>query len=132
MTTLASGAKQVCILFLSMSDGLPLATTVERVQWLREKAKTQRWEEEIEILEEEFRRTIRSFERMAEVWALLAKAPNLALGASAYALKQAHMYGEMAENCREKFLVAGGTWPANCSLSELISQQRQGEKIVSS
>jgi len=79
-------------------------------------------------LEEEFRRTIRSFDRMAEVWTLLAKAPDMAMGYSAYAFKQGQMYSEMAEDCRGKFAAVDGTWPDEFTLSELISQQRRDRK----
>ena len=95
------------------------------MQWFRARAQAHLWEEEVETLEEEFRRTIRSFEHMADVWTLLAKAPVTGTGYSAYASKQAHVYGEMARDCRAKFEKLNGTWPDGCSLSELISQQRQ-------
>ena len=68
---------------------LPVASTVDRVQWFWARAQAQQWEEEVEILEEEFHCTICSFEHMAEVWTLLAKAPDVAMGHSAYAFKQA-------------------------------------------
>ena len=102
---------------------------VDRVQWFRDRAQMQRWEEEVEILEEEFRRTIRSFDRMAEVWTQLANTPNTAMGYAPYAFRHAQGYHDMAEDCRTKFKAAGGTWPDICSLSELISQQWQNRRL---
>jgi hypothetical protein len=48
--------------------------------------------EEKEILEEEFRRTCKSFEQMSEVWTELASRAGKNAGAAAYASKQASMY----------------------------------------
>jgi hypothetical protein len=89
----------------------------------------ERWEEEIEILEEEFRRTVRSFEHMAEAWGVLAMTPNAAVGYSAYAFEHSQMYRDMAEDCRRKFGAAGGTWAEACTLSDLISRQRQAREL---
>jgi hypothetical protein len=44
----------------------------DRVQWFRAQADMERWQEEVEILEEEFRRAIRGFEKMEQVWSSLA------------------------------------------------------------
>jgi hypothetical protein len=120
-----NGVRQVRVYSAYLTSHLRLVTIADRVQWFRARAQAQRWEEEVEILEEEFRRTIRSFERMAEVWRLLAKAPDMATGYSAYAFKHTQMFSEMAEDCRGKFAAQGGTWPDKCTLLELISQQRR-------
>jgi hypothetical protein len=96
---------------------------VDQVQWFRDRAQMQRWVEEFEIVEEEFRRTIRSYARMAEIWTSLAESPGLAKGFTPYALKQAQMYQDMSEDCEQKFTAANGTWPNGCSLSEHISRR---------
>ncbi|KDR71018.1 hypothetical protein GALMADRAFT_15660, partial [Galerina marginata CBS 339.88] len=44
----------------------------DRVQWFRAKADMERWQEEVEILTQEFRRAIRGFEKMDQVWSSLA------------------------------------------------------------
>jgi hypothetical protein len=97
---------------------------VDRVQWFRDRAKMQRWEEELEILQAEFRRTIRSFERMGEVWTQLAKLSGFPIGYASYAFKQSQIYHEMADNCIGKFKAVGGTWPDPRPLSEILCQQR--------
>jgi len=102
-----------------------VVAVVDHVQWFRDRAQMQRWEEEIEILEEEFCRTVRSFERMAQVWTQLAKNLGTGPGYAQYAFEHARMYHEMAEDARAKFKSAGGFWLTGCSLSELISQQRE-------
>jgi hypothetical protein len=57
----------------------------------------------VEILEEEFRRAHRSFERMAEVWTELAGCIKDDKGKTAYGHKQSAMYHQLALNCKEAF-----------------------------
>lgn len=75
---------------------------MDRVQWFREQAARDRLREEKEILEEEIRRVVTSFDTMADTWNQLAlrKGPKQA-GAMAYAFKQSHMYSKMAEKGKE-------------------------------
>jgi len=82
----------------------------------------QRWQEEVEILEEEFRRTIRSFERMGEIWTALGER-STKQGYAAFAFQKAAMYLDMATDGREKFSIAGGEWPLQL-LSQHIYSQR--------
>jgi hypothetical protein len=100
---------------------------VDRVQWFRARAHMEHWEEEFETVEEEFRRTIRGFDRMAEVWTQLAEMAVVGAqaGHAEYAFEKAWMYGDMATDCRRKFTAAGGGWPEGCTLSEYIFHQRQ-------
>jgi hypothetical protein len=105
------------------------AATVDRVQWFRDKAQMEHWEDELEITEEEFRRTIRAYATMSEMWTSLADHPGPVKGFAAYAFKQADMYREMSDDCRKKFGAAKGTWPDECTLSEHISRQRQ-ERVL--
>lgn len=72
---------------------------MERVRWYREKAAVDRLQEELEILEEEFRRTHKSFERMDEVWQELAILNENVGGYSAYAWRKAKMYSRYAAEC---------------------------------
>jgi len=98
--------------------------TVDRVQWFRAYADMWRWQEEVETLEAEFRRTTRSFERMAIVWKALAE-KHSQRGYAAYAHEKSSMYRKMAEVCRAKYKAAGGTWPEpGVSLSDHIRQNR--------
>ena len=114
--------------------------TAKKVQWFRAHADMMRWVEEVELLEEEFRRLIRGLEKMASIWESLSSLPSAELkhrptvtlssnatlpGYSAYAARKAAMYREMTEKERDRFKNAGGQWPAeNESLSEHIRQRR--------
>ena len=84
---------------------MPLSSQiiVSRVKWFRERAARDHAQEEKEILEEEFRRTQVSFERMSEVWKDLATRAANDVGAAAYASKQASMYCELARDCSGAF-----------------------------
>jgi hypothetical protein len=78
----------------------------------------ERWLEEVEISEEEFRRLVRGCEMMDRVWSTLAGGEKKA-GYAAYARQKAHMFRCMAINAREKFEAAQGTWPAaNVTVAE--------------
>jgi hypothetical protein len=99
-----------------------------------------RWVEEVELLEEEFRRLIRGLEKMASIWESLSSLPSAELkhrptvtlssnatlpGYSAYAARKAAMYREMTKKECDRFKNAGGQWPAeNESLSEHVWQRR--------
>lgn len=72
---------------------------MERVRWYREKAAVDRLREELEILEEEFRRTYKSFTRMNEVWQELAILQENRRGYPAYAWRQADIYSKFANEC---------------------------------
>ncbi|KAK7021435.1 hypothetical protein R3P38DRAFT_2435965, partial [Favolaschia claudopus] len=43
------------------------------VQWFRARADMERWQEEVEILAQEFRRSIKGFTKMRDVWTSLAQ-----------------------------------------------------------
>ena len=66
--------------------------------WFREKADMERWEEEVDILEEELRRTRRTFLFMSVLWkqqaALLKDEPGLL----SIAMKKSHIYSKMADD----------------------------------
>lgn len=79
---------------------------VERVRWFRTRAARDRCTEELEILDEEFRRTHHSFTRMDVIWmaigkdqfALRSDNDRLASGYCAYACRQAALYTKLADN----------------------------------
>jgi hypothetical protein len=73
---------------------------VECVRWARARAARDRAREEKEILGEEFKRTIRSFERMSFTWQQLAQRNDK--GRAAYAHQQAVMFNALADDCRNK------------------------------
>ncbi|KAJ3560603.1 hypothetical protein NP233_g10727 [Leucocoprinus birnbaumii] len=72
----------------------------DRVHWMRERASIERLEEEVELIQEEFRRTITSFTKMAEVWTQLGSPMDeRSPGFCCYALRTAEMYRGLARNC---------------------------------
>ncbi|KAK7444303.1 hypothetical protein VKT23_015315 [Stygiomarasmius scandens] len=83
-----------------------------KVRWFRARAELERWQEEVEILGEEFRRSARGFEKMAAVWSEVArKSASLSPGHEAYANRQADAFTKRAAKARLMFGQAGGTWP---------------------
>jgi hypothetical protein len=105
----------------------------------------ERWQEEVEILEEEFRRATRGFEKMEQVWSSLAMSqlegsldslavanppdPRVAKGKMAYGMKKAAMYGRMAKEARSVFDSIGGTYPPEgVSLGDHIQSQRPSQE----
>ncbi|KAJ3817266.1 hypothetical protein F5880DRAFT_1493225, partial [Lentinula raphanica] len=78
-----------------------------RVEWSKSFSRVQRWKEELGLLEEEKRRVLVSLEHEAKQWEgrqeyagpLAAKVDTIHLeGARAYALLQAHLYRQIANN----------------------------------
>ncbi|KAK6972153.1 CxC2 domain-containing protein [Favolaschia claudopus] len=69
---------------------------VLRIEWTKARARARRWEEEVELLEEEYRRVLISFEHEAAGWEDRAKAIPVGTARLAYALKQAAMYRTLA------------------------------------
>ena len=63
-----------------------------RVQWHRAHADMERWQEEVEILGQEFRRAIQGFNKMEATWTALAHDHENEPGKKVYALKVAGMY----------------------------------------
>jgi hypothetical protein len=95
----------------------------------------ERWIEEVEIIEEEFRRLVRGCEKMETVWKELSKSQTMLkkymfgekppLVFRAYTLQKADMYQRMATDARKCFLKAGGQWPsADETFSEHVRQRR--------
>jgi hypothetical protein len=78
---------------------------VDRVRWFRASAACDRRKEELEILDEELRRTFTSFMRSAEIWKIIGDRSinnrksnqQVAIGFRAFAYKQAHMYAKLSQ-----------------------------------
>ena len=72
-----------------------------RVEWVRLKARADRWSEEEELLQEEMRCVLRYFEWKARWWReqmlrVPSEAPALTDGLRAYAEKQASLFNSLA------------------------------------
>jgi hypothetical protein len=77
------------------------------VKWFRERAERDRFQEEVQILEAEFERTITSHGRMAEVWSELAsRCSESKPGAAAYAHKKVGMYHQLQCDCKLAYKTA--------------------------
>ncbi|KAJ3557540.1 hypothetical protein NM688_g1418 [Phlebia brevispora] len=76
-----------------------------RVYWFRSSASKSRWEEEVRLLEEEMRRTVRFFKYYKKMWSCTALKCELfgKLGRAAYAWKEVHRYERLLDRCRAKF-----------------------------
>ncbi|KJA15051.1 hypothetical protein HYPSUDRAFT_149617, partial [Hypholoma sublateritium FD-334 SS-4] len=124
---------------LNATEKLAFIAETEKVQWFRAQADTERWVEEVDLLEEEFRRVIRSCEKMESVWLdLTASAstkyrpisttwqmPGPHPGYVSYAYQKADMYKKMGLDARQLFKEAGGEWPnATESLSDYVHRRR--------
>ncbi|KIM84453.1 hypothetical protein PILCRDRAFT_87392 [Piloderma croceum F 1598] len=66
--------------------------------WFRERANRDCHQEEAEILEADFERTVLSYSCMAEIWTEMAERCTQQLGAAAYARKKAVMYRDFAND----------------------------------
>ncbi|PPQ98101.1 hypothetical protein CVT26_003271 [Gymnopilus dilepis] len=126
---------------LSQSEQDDFTLETKKVQWHRAHADMMRWVEEVDLLEEEFRRLIRGLERMATVWHSLSSSPMTSAslkyptthylaslspsGYIAYASRKSAIYGKMASKERKRFEGAGGQWPQEDeSLSESVMRRR--------
>ncbi|PBK58531.1 hypothetical protein ARMSODRAFT_842227, partial [Armillaria solidipes] len=86
-----------------------------KVQWFRARADMDRWIEEVEILEEEFRRFIRACDKMSQVWKDLSEDRpqhySPVSGHRVYAMEKSTMYWTMAQRARKAFAECDGGWP---------------------
>ncbi|KAJ7908806.1 hypothetical protein B0H13DRAFT_2233210 [Mycena leptocephala] len=78
-----------------------------RIEWAKAYARMRRWDEEVQLLQEEFRRLPISFEHRAALWMDRARAVELqtmprelAQGMRAYAERQAKMYRDLAARAK--------------------------------
>jgi hypothetical protein len=88
-----------------MVQNLSWTTLVYRVNWLRAKARFNRWDEEDRMVRSEMRWTILYFLHQQEVWKKRAEKSIECdkRGHRAYALKQADMWGKFAAEGKTKF-----------------------------
>ncbi|EDQ98448.1 uncharacterized protein LACBIDRAFT_335955 [Laccaria bicolor S238N-H82] len=84
---------------------------VDHVRWFRQRALHDRHHEEVNILKEEFERTLRSFAAMSRAWSqtIQVSEEQSILGANAYAAKISAVYQEMHERCKQSYLLAIAT-----------------------
>ncbi|KAK6977461.1 hypothetical protein R3P38DRAFT_3237208 [Favolaschia claudopus] len=78
-----------------------------RIEWTKARARARRWQEEVDLLEEEYRRVLISLEHEAKHWETrVTEVPvgsvdvAYAQGAIAYALKQASTYRDLASRVK--------------------------------
>jgi len=74
--------------------------TVDRVKWYRERSARNRSHEEKEILEEEMKRTLRTFGFLHSMWTTLGESASVP-GNASYAHKQAAMFKQFESNCQK-------------------------------
>ena len=76
------------------------ALAVDRVKWYRERSARNRSREEKEILEEEMKRTLRTFGFLHNMWSTLGESARIP-GDASYAHKQAAMFSQFEFNCQK-------------------------------
>ena len=74
---------------------------MDRVKWIRAHAARDCAKEEVEILQQEFLRTIRSFQKMSTVWREIAGREDK--DRAAYGYQQSVMYGSLVKNCEDLY-----------------------------
>lgn len=92
-----------------LSIPLKLFTADDRVQWFRMRAARDRWQEEVELVEEELRRLIRSFISMGRVWAAVHSTEKSDASAS-FAARKNKEYVTMALSAMERLVKLGVSW----------------------
>jgi len=80
---------------------------VYRVNWLRAKARKERWEEEVELVKSEMDWTVNCFKKKERVWEEIAEAAERG-GHRAYAWKQSSVWGEWATMAASTFKSSKG------------------------
>jgi len=84
---------------------LKLIYSVYRINWLRAKARVDRWVEERTLVKHEMKWTILWFEYQANIWGghLKREDANLPLGHKAYAAKQNKLWNAFRRKSSERF-----------------------------
>jgi len=95
--------EQILSCWLRITSNL---VTGDRVQWFRAEAEVERWREEWEAKQADFKRCISTFGKMTSVWLELSRSSDNP-GNIAYAKKQSAMFGEMKGCTEELFKKAG-------------------------
>ena len=84
----------------------------------------ERWQEELELVGQEFCHAVQGFNKMHSVWTALADDHENEPGRKAYASKVASMYEQMEKNMRQQFEKVGSTWPkVGVSLAQHIKSE---------
>ncbi|KAH9833985.1 uncharacterized protein C8Q71DRAFT_711618 [Rhodofomes roseus] len=81
---------------------------LHRVNWLRQKARHDRWDEQVVLVKEEMKRTIRSFEFYAREWASLERG---SIGHRSYAMRQQGRWQALADEAHASFASLPGMTP---------------------
>jgi hypothetical protein len=99
---------KVCELLFGVTH-IPALTwvAVNRVNWLRAKARADRWKEELLIVRHEMSWTINAFVHQTQLWTDL-KDHSAEDGARAYAAKQEALWNGMCQTARQAFDTARG------------------------
>ncbi|KAH9849133.1 hypothetical protein C2E23DRAFT_738021 [Lenzites betulinus] len=76
-----------------------------RVHWFRSSATQRRWKEEVCLLQEEMRRSVRFFTYHRQRWTAIAAERDRTsnAGAAAYARKQAQRYSRLLDRCEKEY-----------------------------
>jgi hypothetical protein len=84
-----------------------LITLVYRVNWLRAKARVDRWLEEQILVKHEMNWTIRWFQNQADTWGERSKIEDADLpqGHKAYAIKQLKLWNAFRRKASERFIL---------------------------
>ena len=92
------------MLFLSAT--LIFLSLVRRVNWLRARARHQRWKEEITILENEMTWTELWFQHQIEVWDERKQVASVSLsdGHKVYAAKQVWVWKSFLDDAKKSFM----------------------------
>jgi hypothetical protein len=69
----------------------------------------ERWDEEVLMLQEELRRTRRTFAFLSHAWAQTKTTHGCKPGYAEYANERSEMYASMADDCATGIEAAGGT-----------------------
>jgi hypothetical protein len=77
------------------------------VNWLRAKARVDRWEEEVELVENEMQWTILWFKNQVKLWKERFEREEdiLPKGHKAYAAKQLKLWNAFERKCYERFAI---------------------------
>lgn len=78
----------------------------DRVQWFRQRAAKERWQEELELLEEELRRLIRGFTKLGDAWRSIHSLEEAA-GRKAFAACKANEFMNLAQDVRVRYIRLG-------------------------
>jgi hypothetical protein len=81
--------------------------SVYRVNWLRAKARKERWEEEMQLVTSEMDWTVRCFQHHGGIWKQRAEKAEYP-GHEAYAWKQGSTWDEWAKTAEEAFRALKG------------------------